>query len=459
VVSVLLPQRDRRVNWKGKLFVNVSLVDLAPCKKLLKVECGAETVSAAIEEAASLYQKNATIPGFRAGKAPREQVMNLHGKAIHQRASQNLVEKGFQEAVQKENLQPVGHPRLEEDTPLESGKPFLFNITVEIAPTFELPEYKGLPVTLEKQTIGDEQVDKAILVLQERMCSYKDTDRTAQEKDVVVINYTGSCEGKPITEIAPSAQRIAKADNFWVRITKDSFLPGFTEQLVGLKAGDTKTVSVDFPADFIEPELAGKKGDFEISVVLVKEVELPVLDDKFASLYGLKSLEELKSRVHADLEQDARYKEKQSIESQIAKALIEKVDFQLPESLLELETAELVERVLQQNRERKVREEVIQRGMAEIQANAAQQAAANLKLNFIFGKIAEAEKLKASEEEMRTRITLLAQMNKVPLQKFVKRLQENRGFNQIASEIVRGKVLELLKLHSVVQEVPAQVEA
>ena len=97
--------------------------------------------------------------------------------------------------------------------------------------------------------------------------------------------------------------------------------------------------------------------------------------------------------------------------------------------------------------------------MAEIQANAAQQAAANLKLNFIFGKIAEAEKLKASEEEMRTRITLLAQMNKVPLQKFVKRLQENRGFNQIASEIVRGKVLELLKLHSVVQEVPAQVEA
>jgi len=97
--------------------------------------------------------------------------------------------------------------------------------------------------------------------------------------------------------------------------------------------------------------------------------------------------------------------------------------------------------------------------MPEIRANAAKQAASNLKLNFIFGKIAEVEKLKASEEEMRTRITVLAQMNKVPLQKFVKRLQENRGFNQIASEIVRNKVLELLKLHSVVKEVPAQVNA
>jgi trigger factor len=450
---------DRRVNWKGKLFVNVSLVDLAPCKKLLKVEYGTEEVSAAIEEAASLYQKNVTVPGFRAGKAPREKVLNLHGKAIYQRASQNLVEKGFQEAVKKEDLKPVGNPRLEEDAPLENGKPFSFNITIELAPTFELPDYKGLPVTLEKHVIGDEQVNKAILVLQERMCSYKDTDRNAQEKDVVVINYTGSCEGKPITEIVPTAQRIAKADNFWVRITKDSFLPGFTEQLVGLKAGDKKTVTIDFPADFVEPELAGKKGTFEITVVLVKEVELPTLDDKFAGLYGVKTLEELKTRVHSDLEQDARYKEKQSIEAQIAKALLEKVDFELPDSLLELETAELVERVLQQNRERKVREEVIQRGMPEIKANAAKQAASNLKLNFIFGKIAEAEKLKASEEEMRTRITILAQMNKVPLQKFVKRLQENRGFNQIASEIVRGKVLELLKLHSVVKEVPVQVNA
>ncbi|HQC42094.1 MAG TPA: trigger factor family protein, partial [Verrucomicrobiota bacterium] len=142
---------------KGKLFVNVSLVDLAPCKKLLKVEFGTEEVSAAIDEVATLYQKNVTVPGFRVGRAPREKVLNLHGKAIHQRAGQNLVEKGFQEAVKKENLKLVGNPRLEEDAPLESGKPFSFNITVELAPTFELPDYKGLSVTLEKHVVGDEQ--------------------------------------------------------------------------------------------------------------------------------------------------------------------------------------------------------------------------------------------------------------------------------------------------------------
>lgn len=438
--------------------MNVSLVDLAPCKKLLKVEVDAQAVTAAINETIDLYQKNVTIRGFRAGKAPRETVAKLYEKAINDRTKQDLIEKGLRKAVDDNKLRTVGTPRLEEDTPLEADKPFNFNLTVELAPDFELPEYKGIPVTIEKTVVDDSSVDKAMTVLRERMCSYKDAAKAAEDKDVVVINYTATCEGKAITDIVPTATRIAKADNFWVRIGKDSFLPGFTEQLIGMKAGDKKTVSVNFPADFVESELAGKKADFEVEVTLVKEVELPELNDDLAKLYGLKTVDELKKNVRSDLELDAQYRERQSIESQIAKALLEKVNFDLPDSLLEYETASIVERIVRQNKERKVRDDVINAKMGEIRENAAKQAADNLRVSFIIDKIAAAEKIQASENELRTRIATLAQMNKIPLQKFVKRLQENRGIGQIASEIVRGKVIELLKLHAVVKEVPAPAE-
>ena len=169
--------------------MNVSLVDLAPCKKLLKVEVDAQAVTAAINETIDLYQKNVTIRGFRAGKAPRETVAKLYEKAINDRTKQDLIEKGLRKAVEDNKLRTIGTPRLEEDNPLEADKPFNFNLTVELAPDFELPEYKGIPVTIEKNVVDDSSVDKAMTVLRERMCSYKDAAKAAENKDVVVINY------------------------------------------------------------------------------------------------------------------------------------------------------------------------------------------------------------------------------------------------------------------------------
>lgn len=441
--------------------MNVELVDLTPCKKLLKVEFDGETVKKELETVTAQCQKSASIKGFRSGHAPLDMVAKLYEGTIRDRARQNLLEKGFRDAVKEKNLRAVGSPRVEEDSPIEADKPFSFNLVVEVAPTFDLPEYKGIEITVEKRTIGDAEMARAMTVLRERMCSYKDKEQgaPAEDKDVAVINYTCTCEGKPVTDIVPSATRIAKANNFWVRITKDSFLPGFTEQLIGLKGGDKKNISVDFPADFVEPDLAGKKGDFEVEVVMVKQVELPEENDEFAKLYGAKSLEELKNNVRSDMEYDAKYKEKQSIENQISKALLDKVSFDVPESALEQETLSIVENVVRQNRERKVREEVIQKRMGEIRENASKQALGNMRMGFIVSKIAEAEKIKVTEREIQNRIAFLAQVNKIPMQKLVKQLRENNGITSIASDIITGKVMELLKLHAVVKEVPAPAEA
>ena len=422
---------------------------------MLKVEFNAEEVAAEINATTDLFQKNVSIRGFRAGKVPRETVAKLHAQNIQERAKSNLLEKGVRDSAKEKDLRIVSNPRIEDDAALEEGKPFSFNATVEIFAPFELPEYKGINVTIEKRTVEDADVNKAINVLRERMCSYKDSDKNAEENDVVVINYTGTCEGKPIAEIAPEATRIASASNFWIRLTKNSFLPGFTEQLIGLKKGDKKTVTVDFPADFPEKALAGKKASFDVEILLVKIVELPEENDELAKIYGAASMDDLRQHVRRDLEADVRFKEKQAIEQQIAEALLSKVDFPLPDSIVEAETHAIIERTVNQAKENKTPEAVIQKHLPEIKKNAEEQALKQLKVNLILGKIALAEKIQPTDAEMRTRIAYIAQANGMSIKKVIEQLQKNRGFDRIASDISRQKTVDALKLYSVVKEVPA----
>lgn len=435
--------------------MNVSVVDLTPCKKLVKIEFDAEAVRAAVEKTTDQYQKNITIPGFRAGKVPRETVAKLYAKKIEASAMEDLMRQGLSDAIKEQNLSVVGSPRLEEEVQLETGKPFCFNVTVELKPVFDLPEYKGIPVKIEKNVVNDNDVEKALHTLQERMCSYKDVEKAAADGDVLTIDYTATCEGKPLTEIAPNATRIASAKGFWVRIAKDSFLPGFTEQLIGLKAKDQKKITVEFPKNFIEQALAGKQGTFDIQVILVKEVVLPELNDDLAKLYGAKNMDLLRRYVRSDMERNAEHQERQSIETQITNALLEKATFELPDSLLENETQTIISQIVRQNQENKVRDEVIQSKMEEIKANATKQATNNLRITFILSKIAEIEKIKPTDDEMRGRISYLAETYKMPIQKFFARIQENGAIRQIAADIIRGKVMDYLKLRAETTEVPA----
>ena len=419
------------INFGKVIYVNVNVVDLTPVKKLVKIEFDAEAVKVALDAATDGFQKNVTIPGFRAGRVPRETVAKLYAKKIEAAAMEDLVRKGLADAVKEKKLEVVGSPRVEEEVQLEAGKPFSFNITVETKPEFELPKYTGIPVKIEKQVVDDKALAEAIKVLQERMCSYKDVEKTAEDGDVMTIDYTATCEGKPLTELAPNATRIASGKGFWLRISKNSFLPGFTEQLLGLKAGDKKTVTVTFPENFLEPALAGKPAAFDVEVLLVKEVVLPELTDDFAKLYGAKSLAELQEGVKRDLEQNAKRNERISIENQIAKALLENANFDVPESALAAETQSIIEQIVHQNRENKVRDEVIQSMMEEIKKNATTQALNNLRLNFILGKIAEKEGIRAEDNEIRNRVAYMSQIYKMPFPKFAKRIQENGYIRQI----------------------------
>jgi trigger factor len=433
--------------------VNVSVQNLAPCRKLLRIEIDAQAVDAAFDAMVGDFRKEANLPGFRPGKAPREMVAKRYEKEIADEVKRKLMSESYRKAVDEQKIDVLGVPDIEE-IQFGRGQALQFAATVETAPDFQLPEYKGLPAKREIRSVTDADFTKALDVLREQRVTFQTAARAAATGDIVVVNYTGTCEGKPLIEVAPAAKSLNEAKNFWVRIEARSFLPGFGEQLAGAQAGDKRTVAVDFPADFSTKELAGKKGEFAVEVVEVKERVLPPLDEEFAKALGAESLDKLRDGVRKDLENELKYKLDRQVRAQVIRGLLDRVQFDLPESAVASETRNVVYDIVNENARRGVSRDSIEKEKESIYAAAANSAKERVKISFLVQKIAEKEDIKVSNEEIARRATTLAMMYQIPPEKFIKDLQKRNGLIEIYDQLAHERVMEFLQQHAQIEDVP-----
>ena len=436
--------------------MNVSVENLAPCKKLVRVELDAAAVNAAFDAITKDYQKQAALPGFRPGKAPRDMVVKKYDAEIKEEARRKLIGDSYRKAIEEQKLNVVGHPDIEE-VQFGRGQALQFTATVETAPEFQLPEYKGLPATLEMKSVTDADVDRALDMLRGQQAKFETVARELTNGDVAVVSYSGTVDGQPITELAPTAKGLTEQKNFWVEMTPGAFIPGFAEQLAGAKAGDKRTVNVDFPADFVTKELIGKKGVYEVEVVEVKEKVLPVADDAFAVKFGAENLEKLKAGVRADLENELKYSRSKAVRGQVIRALLNKVNFDLPESAVASETRNVVYDLVRQNTQRGVAREIIEKQKDEIYSAAAGSAKERVKLAFLVQRIADQEKIQVTQEDAIRRAQTLAMTYQMPFEQFLKDLQKRNGVNELYEQALHEKVMEFMETNATITEtVPAK---
>jgi trigger factor len=432
--------------------VNVTIENLAPCKKLVRVEVEAAQVDETFENITKEFQREAALPGFRPGRAPRDMVLKKYDKDIQNEVKRKLISDSYRKAVDEQKLDVLGYPDIEE-IQFSRGQPLQFAATIETAPEFELPEYKGLPAKREARGVTESDLERVLNALREQQVAYKTVERPVQTGDIVVVNYTGTVEGKPITDIAPTAKGLTEKKEFWVEVQPDSFIPGFATQLIGANAGDKRSVAVDFPADFVTPQLAGKKGAYEVEVLQVKEKFLPPLEDAFARNYGAENLEKLKEGVRKDLENELTFKQNRSIRNQVVRGLLDRVNFELPESALAAETRNVVYDIVQENAKRGISRQVIEQQKEQIYSAAAQGAKERVKVSFLLQKIAEKEDIKVSQEEIARRIHHLAGMYQIAPEKFAKDLQKRNGLIEIYDQIMNEKVIDFLQQNARIEEV------
>ena len=437
--------------------MEVTITDLSPCKKQLRIEIDAETVNAKFDAVAKDFRRHAHLPGFRPGKAPLANVMRSYGDKIGEEAKRTLMSDSYAKALKENELRPVIMPEVEE-LQFGHGKPFQYLATLEVTPAFEMPEYIGIEVEKERRSVNDADIAKALDSLREQRVSYADMDRPAVEEDFIVVNFTGTIDDKPITDLIKVARGLTEQKNFWLHKTQNPLIPGTVEALIGSSKGDKKTVSVTIPDDFVYEEIVGKEAKYEIEVVQVKEKSLPELDDKFAKGFGAESMDKLREGVENDLKNELEYSKKKSIRNQCVDKLLGAVNCDLPETIVNEATRAAVHNIVQQNHQRGVGKEIIEENKDKIYANAKTDAVVRVKANYILSKIAEKEGIKVTDQELSRQVAAMAAQQKIKPQKLAQQLKDNGTLYQVQEEIMNAKVIDLLEEKAKVTEIDPKPE-
>lgn len=424
--------------------MNITVEDVAPCKKRLKIEVPANRVQQAYDRVATDFQKEARIPGFRPGHAPRAVVVKKFHKDIEGETQRTLVPEAYQEAISTKKLRVVSAPEIE-DLKYQPGLSLSFSTIVELVPEFKLPEYRGLVLKKQETDVKDEEVDQTLTSLADQRAEFDDAPaRPLAMDDFAVISYTGKLDDKPLADLVPEAKNLAENPKFWLWIRPEGFLPKFAEQCVGMNKGETRTVEVEFPADFPQAALTGKKVKYDVELKEIKIKKAPVLDDAFAQEVAQMNLADLKTRIRENMEHEKKAQADRAARAEIVQKLISAVEFELPPSAVDEETHAAVYDIVAENQARGVPANVLEEKRDEIFTNAGKSARELVKFKFIASQIAENEKVDVTNEQIAQHLAFLAQREGLTMEKMVERVRKNNAFGAIRQQLLRQAVLDFL---------------
>lgn len=306
---------------------------------VLTVEVDAEKVKEGLDTAFKKVVKTINVPGFRKGKMPRPLFEQRFGvEALYQDAIDALLPEAYGNAIDETGIEPVDRPEIDVEQ-FEKGKPFIFTAKVTVKPDVTLGEYKGLDVTKESADVTDEDVENELKELQTRHAELVvKEDGAVEEGDTVVIDFEGFVNGE--------AFEGGQADNYSIVIGSGTFIPGFEEQLIGLKTGEEKDVEVTFPEEYHAEELAGQPAVFKVKLHEIKAQELPELNDDFAKETDedVDTLDALKAKVQERLTEQKKNAAEQKLRDDLVEKAVENAQVDVPEAMINSE----VDRMLQE---------------------------------------------------------------------------------------------------------------
>ncbi len=424
--------------------MNVKVEDAGPCRKVLRVELPAERVVQEYNEVVGLFSRSAKIDGFRPGRAPVEVVKRRFSKDIEQETKDRLIPAGYHEALESKKLTPLAVLAVDHVN-FSPNAPMSFSVTLDVPPEFKLPKYDGIALTGKKVEVTDQQVDDVIKSILEQNAQWNDVEgRPAGKGDLVQVDYEGVCDGRAIEELAPKATGLGKGKDFWVLTDENSFLPGFGEGLVGASKGEKRQVFVDFKADFPEKAVAGKKCAYFVDVKAIREKKLPEINAEFLKSADVDSEAAFRQRVREDLLRSGEMAEKRRLKGEIVKHLIEHTRLDVPESVVQQETRDTVYDMVRESSYRGVSEQEIESKKEELFQAASRSANDKVKIRFILHKIAEEEKIEATDEEVSGRIAEMAARYRASPQDVRAHLEKRHAIDDLKEEIRASKSLDLL---------------
>ena len=397
----------------------------------LTIEVGAAEFQAAVEKAYQKMRRKINVPGFRPGKAPRKLIEGMYGAEVFFEEAINIAfPDAYDEAVKEQELQVVGYPSVElvGDATTENG--FTFKATVPVYPEVTLGEYKGLSAPKDEVKVSAADVDERVKMLQERNTRLVSVEREAKEGDTAVIDFEGFLDGVPFEG--------GKGENHSLELGSHSFVPGFEEQVVGMKAGDEKVLDIPFPENYT-PELAGKAVVFKVKVHEVKEKEAPALDDEFAKdVSEFDTLKDLKADLKKKITEERQREADRAFENALMEKVAENIAADIPDAMVETQCRQFLDNFKMQIAQSGIPYDQYLKmsGMTEEQllADAKEPATRQVRVDLAVAAIIKAEDIQVTDEDVEAEYQKLAEQYGMDLELVKKYLPADQTREQLANQ-------------------------
>ncbi len=434
----------------------VAIEEAGPCKKKVSIEIPAETITNITEEQYNNLRKDALVPGFRKGRAPRRLLEKRFGKETSEQIKLKLMADAAESAIKDNELDVLGEPDVDfEKIEMPTEGPLKFDFEVEVHPEFDLPPLEGIPLNRSKVEVTDEQIDKEIEELQKYSGVWTPRkDGVVQLKDQIIADVTLKPE---------DVEEEEKLDNIEIHVTPTGFVAAIPvekldELLVGAKVGDTKQTSVDVPKTYFKEEYRGKKVDISITIEDIKWLKPAALDENFLTRLAVKDENELREKISDALQSRIETQLRTGMAEQIYEYLLDNTDFDLPLDIVAKQANTVLQRQYINLMTQGLSREQIDEQMDQLRASSDERAKGQLKAFFIMDKVADKLEIDVSEEELNGHIAQLAIQQGQRPEKLREQMARDGTLDQFRLEVQQSKCIAKLLESAKITEIKSKEE-
>jgi len=426
--------------------MKVQLEEISPIKKKLTIEVEVEQIRKEWESVVKNLNKKVKLKGFRTGKIPVNVLTKYYGPQIEEEVVSQIINRTYPEALKETEVIPISMPELDYP-PLDKEAPFIYKAEIELKPEIPVAEYKGLEVKKPVVSITEEDVEKRLTAI--RMSHGElvalEEERPLQKGDFAIIDYKSFMDGKEVPG--------GSAQNFDLEAGAGYFNAEFEKELEGMKKEETKEFDIDFPEDFGNPALAGKKVRYLVVLKEIKKRNLPDLNDSFAQSLGkdFSSLEDLRKKIREDMEQEENRKAEMKLKEDLTDGLISKTEFEIPEALVNREIQQMMMRFEQNLTHQGLTWEKAGLEPARLMEKFHPPAQKLARKKLILEKVAQLESIIVSPEEIDEELQRIARNVNQSVTLVREIYNKNNLMPELSQQLLEEKTLNFLQEHATIQ--------
>jgi trigger factor len=426
--------------------MDVQVQDISTIRKQLSFSIPAEQVDTEIISAYKKLAKTAKIKGFRPGKIPRNVLERHYEPQMQEQVTGKLINDSFFKALIEHKIPAISHPEINNSSDVVSGQAFTYVAEVEIKPEIEVKDYSGLKLEREKFVVDSSVVDKKIEEMQASRSELVSSKRkVARDGDVALIDYEGSVDGVLFDG--------GKGENHELELGSGSFIPGFEEQVVGMKRDQEKEISVTFPEEYGNEELAGKPAVFKVVLKDIKEKTLPKLDDEFAKSFGLETVEQIREKLDESYQTQEKARIENDLRERLINVLIEKNPCEVPEVMVASQLEYMLGNIRSRMQQQGMTMEMLGMNEESFGVMYRDTAVSQVQGSLILEAVAAQEGIKIEDNDLDTKLEEIAVMSNAPLESVKKYYANDDAKQGLMSQIVEEKTLSFLLDKSTIKDV------